>query len=366
MLTEEKEKLNRLSKEIYYSIDALDLYVLEKNIIDLDQEQQNPKNYNDFEKIKTLKKKISQLKKIVHPWLSLKNSLLDLKTLIEMAEEEESDQHDDEIKELLNQIEIEYNKLEIIRMFQDEADPLNCYLSIHSGAGGTEACDWVAMLYRMYCRWIEEKKFSYSVIEYLAGEEAGIKSVTLFIKGDFAYGLLKAEVGVHRLVRISPFDSNKRRHTSFASVSCTAEVAEDQDIEIKPNEVRIDTYRSSGAGGQHVNTTDSAVRLTHLATSISVTCQAERSQLQNKESAFKLLKAKLFEHYKEQEEEKLSLQQVSKKKIEWGSQIRSYVFHPYNMIKDHRTLHESSNIEAIMNGDIDPFINSFLKKGKTL
>jgi len=239
-------------------------------------------------------------------------------------------------------------------------DASNAYLSIHPGAGGTESQDWASMLLRMYMRWAERKGYDVEIVDYQEGEEAGIKSATIYIKGDFAYGYLKYERGVHRLVRISPFDANKRRHTSFASVNVLPEIEDDIDIEIKPEDLRIDTYRASGAGGQYVNKTESAVRITHLPTGIVVTCQTERSQLQNRETAMKMLKARLYQLELEKRRKQIEQIQGELKDISWGNQIRSYVFHPYTMVKDHRTDVETGNIEAVMDGDIDMFIEAEL------
>jgi peptide chain release factor 2 len=244
-------------------------------------------------------------------------------------------------------------------LLNDSKDVANCFLSINAGAGGTESQDWANMLLRMFIRFCERNKFNVSVIDYQPGEEAGIKSATLYIKGKNAYGLLKSEHGIHRLVRISPFDSNKRRHTSFAGVMITPETPELEDVQINPNDLRIDTYRSSGAGGQHVNKTESAVRITHIPTNIVVQCQNERSQIQNRETAMAMLKAKLAQKAREEQESSLNAG-VEKKKIEWGSQIRSYVLHPYKMIKDHRTDHESFQPDLVLDGDLMDFIETYL------
>jgi peptide chain release factor 2 len=233
-------------------------------------------------------------------------------------------------------------------------------LTIHSGAGGTESCDWCEMLLRMYCRWMDNKQYKYTIIDSLPGEGAGLKSVTLEVEGEYAYGHLKAETGVHRLVRISPFDANARRHTSFASVYVYPIIEDADDFELDEKDLRIDTYRASGAGGQYVNKTDSAVRITHIPTNIVVACQNERSQLKNRELAYKILKSRVKQFYKEQEEKKRQEKMAVKKKIEWGSQIRSYVLHPYNMVKDHRTNVETSNATAVLDGDIDMFIEAYL------
>jgi len=244
-------------------------------------------------------------------------------------------------------------------MGEDE-DPLSAILTIHPGAGGTESQDWASMLLRMYLRWAEEHGYAAETMDYQGGDEAGIKSVTVEISGEYAYGYLKSESGVHRLVRISPFDASSRRHTSFASVFVFPETDDDLSVEINPDDLKIDTFRASGAGGQHVNKTSSAVRITHIPSGIVVQCQSERSQFKNRESAMKVLRARLYQKAIEEEREKLAEVEAAKKKIEWGSQIRSYVFHPYNLVKDHRTGYETSNINAVMDGDIDPFIQAFL------
>lgn len=259
-----------------------------------------------------------------------------------------------------DELEKEVDRIEFIRKLSGEDDNAPAILTIHSGAGGTESCDWTDMLFRMYTRWMERRGFSYNVLDILPGEEAGLKSVTMEVNGEYAYGHLKAECGVHRLVRISPFDSNARRHTSFASVYAYPIAETVDDFEIDEEDIRIDTYRSSGAGGQHVNKTDSAVRMTHIPTNIVVACQNERSQIKNRAVALKLLKARVRQHYKEVEEKERQSKLAEKKKIEWGSQIRSYVLHPYNMVKDHRTDVETSNTQAVLDGDIDMFIEAYL------
>ncbi len=252
-------------------------------------------------------------------------------------------------------------QLEIQRLLSGGADSSNAILAVHSGAGGTESCDWTEMLLRMYRRWAEERGFVTELIDLLPGEEAGVKTATLILKGPYAYGYLQGEEGVHRLVRISPFDANKRRHTSFASVDVVPESTEDAPVEIKESDLRIDVYRSSGKGGQSVNTTDSAVRITHLPTGIVVQCQDERSQLQNKAKALHVLKARLAEQERRKREEAAARDYQSKQKIEWGSQIRSYVLHPYMMVKDHRTEHETGNAQAVLDGKLDPFIETYLR-----
>lgn len=265
-----------------------------------------------------------------------------------------------ELNQQAGQIIKKLEDFELRSFLGNEEDPLDAILSIHPGAGGTESQDWASMLLRMYLRWAETHGFQTEMMDYQSGDEAGIKSATLEIRGEFAYGYLRSESGVHRLVRISPFDANKRRHTSFASVFIYPEANEEINIEINPDDLKIDTYRASGAGGQHVNKTSSAVRITHMPTGIVVQCQSERSQHKNRESAMKVLKARLYQKALEEERAKMDEMSASKKKIEWGSQIRSYVFHPYNLVKDHRTEHETSNISNVMDGDLDEFIHAFL------
>ncbi len=252
-----------------------------------------------------------------------------------------------------------FDKAIVLELLSGEADRTGAFLTIHAGSGGTEACDWASMLFRMYCRWAERRGFKYEVVDLLEAE-GGIKSVTIEIDGSYAYGYLRGESGVHRLVRISPFDANARRHTSFASVAILPVIDDSIDVTVKPDEIRIDTYRAGGAGGQKVNKTDSAVRITHLATGIVVTCQNERSQYKNKDVAMAVLKSRLYEHYREEKEKENAKYQAEKKEIAWGSQIRSYVFQPYTMVKDHRTKFSVGNVQAVMDGDIDPFIENLL------
>lgn len=284
----------------------------------------------------------------------------DLDVLIELIQEGEDGELLTELDENIKQLQKSVSDLEIEGLLGEEDDPKDAILTIHPGAGGTEAQDWAEMLLRMYSRWLEKKDFDFHIMDLQDGEEAGIKSVTMEIKGDFAYGLLKAEVGVHRLVRISPFDASSRRHTSFASIFVYPEIDDNVEIEINPKDLRVDTYRASGAGGQHVNKTDSAVRITHIPTGIVVQCQTERSQHMNRESAMKILRARLYQKQKEEEAEKRSEIEKSKKDIAWGSQIRSYVFQPYSMVKDHRTNEETGNVQAVMDGELDDFIHAFL------
>lgn len=277
-----------------------------------------------------------------------------------MAVEENDDDTLGAIAASAEALEKEIARMEFVRKLSGEDDGADAIVTIHSGAGGTESCDWTEMLYRMYVRYMERKGYAYEVLELSPGDEAGLKSVTLEVKGDYAFGHLKAESGVHRLVRISPFDSNARRHTSFSSVYAYPIMDEIEEFELDEKEIRVDTYRSSGAGGQHINKTDSAVRMTHIPTGIVVACQNERSQLKNRAVALRLLKARVRQHFREIEERERESKQAEKKKIEWGSQIRSYVLHPYNMVKDHRTDAETSNTQAVLDGDIEMFIETFL------
>ncbi len=291
---------------------------------------------------------------------TLEKRLADIGAMLELASEEGGDAMEAELRAELSQLQEELAKAEISALLAGPHDLTNAIVSIHPGAGGVEAQDWAEMLMRMYLRWAEKSRYKTEILDYQAGEEAGVKGVTFTVNGEYAYGKMKAEAGVHRLVRISPFDANKRRHTSFASLYVYPEIEEDVDIQIDEKDLRIDTYRASSAGGQHVNKTDSAVRITHLPTGVVVQCQNERSQIKNKAVAMKVLKAKLFEMKKKEQEDKLDKIAGEKKDIAWGSQIRSYVFQPYQLVKDHRTGHEVGNVNAVMDGDLDQFIEAFL------
>lgn len=294
------------------------------------------------------------------PWELLRERVADAIALLELAEEADDQSQADEIAAELEAARAIFDRLEIKRLLSDEADGADAFVTIHSGAGGKEACDWVAMLYRMYTRWIERNGYRYQLLDMLEAE-GGIKSVTIQVEGDYAFGYLKAEAGVHRLVRISPFDSSGRRHTSFASVYVSPVIDDDIDVEITPEEIRVDTYRSSGAGGQHVNKTDSAVRITHLPTGLVVQCQNERSQHKNRATALSVLKSRLYEVYRRQREREQESKAIEKLDISWGNQIRSYVFQPYTMVKDLRTRVEIGNVKAVMDGDIGRFIEAYLK-----
>ena len=304
----------------------------------------------------------NQLRAWTVPFSELKSRFNDVKELLPEAHKENDESLIQELLQELGALEKGLTDLEVRKMLSGELDFKNCYLSINAGAGGTESCDWVAMLARMYQRWAAKRTWEIEIIDVLDGDVAGIKSITMKLTGDFAYGYGKAEKGVHRLVRISPFDSNAKRHTSFASVDVTPEVSDDIVIQIKPEDVRIDTYRASGAGGQHVNKTDSAVRLTHLPSGMVVSSQSQRSQVQNKETCFKMLRSKLYENEVIARENAIAALGGEKKDIAWGSQIRNYVFQPYTLVKDTRTKWESGNIQAVMDGEIDDFINAYLKE----
>ena len=306
---------------------------------------------------------MNEEKDIVKEFESIENMFFDEEVLIDfvsMGEEDFADELGEKHNKLMHMIDNFDTKM----LLDGEYDSNNAIVTIHSGAGGTEACDWADMLYRMYMRWFNTRGFKVTEMDYMAGDSVGIKSITLLVEGTRAYGYLKGEKGVHRLVRISPFDANKKRHTSFASVDIMPEVDDTVEITIDSGDLRIDTYRASGAGGQHVNMTDSAVRITHIPTGVVVTCQRERSQLSNRETAMKLLKSKLLELEMKKKEEELKKIQGEQSDIGWGNQIRSYVFQPYTMVKDHRTGVESGNIRAVMDGDIDDFINGYLRWSK--
>ena len=317
-----------------------------------------PDFWNDNSRASSILKKTASLEKEINLWKNLEQRHGDVEVLLEFAEAGESTV--EEVDQELSAYEKIVEDLELQLMLGDEQDMQDAIVTIHPGAGGTESQDWAEMLYRMYTRWFEKKKFKSALLDFQPGDEAGIKDVTLEVKGEFAYGLLKAEAGVHRLVRISPFDASNRRHTSFASVFVYPSADEEIEIEIDLGDLRIDTYRASGAGGQHVNKTDSAIRITHLPSGIVVQCQNERSQHKNKAQAMKVLKARLYQAKLEQEKEAAKELEDQKMDIGWGSQIRSYVFHPYNMVKDHRTKEETGNVQAVMDGDIDSFIRAFL------
>ncbi len=358
---EYKVKLQDLEPEILDLRDALGMDHLLMQIEELELKSAEPNFWDDIETSQKVLQKTSQLKNSTQRYEKLYLLFEDTQTMLEMAIEENDESLLEEIEENYHLLEEELQAQRLATLLTGEYDQNNAILTFHSGAGGTEAQDWVEMLYRMYTRWAERHGFSYQILDYLEGEEAGIKSASILISGLNAYGYLQSEAGVHRLVRISPFDSSGRRHTSFASLEVMPEVNDDIQIEVKDEDLRVDTYRASGAGGQHINKTDSAVRITHLPTGIVVACQNERSQHQNRDMAMKMLKSKLLEIKEREHLEKIEDIKGEQREIAWGSQIRSYVFMPYTLVKDHRTGFESGNVNAVMDGDLDGFINAYLK-----
>ena len=339
-----------------------DLDKRQEELTKLEERVAQPSFWDNQEEAQAVLKQLSQTKEFLQPWLDLSKKLEDLQVFVELAsEEEENGSYVEEIEADLADARKALDALELSTFLAGEHDRSNAILEINAGAGGTESCDWVGMLLRMYLRWAERRGFECEVIGSLEGDVAGYKSVTIIIRGLNAYGYLKAERGVHRLVRISPFDSNKRRHTSFASVDVVPEVTEAEELEINPDDLRIDTYRASSAGGQHVNKTDSAVRITHIPTGTVVSCQNERSQHRNRDMAMKVLKARLMELERRESEAKMAELRGVQRAIEWGNQIRSYVFQPYMLVKDHRTGAETGNVVAVMDGDIDLFIQAYLR-----
>lgn len=328
-------------------------------IADLEKETLDPDFWKNREKAENVSSRLKQQTRRLALWEELFKEFGELSDLMDLAVAEDEKSLEPEIRDLFSRLENRFEEARIVELLGGRYDGAAAYLTIHSGAGGTEACDWVSMLLRMYSRWAEAHSFKTTMLDILEAE-GGVKSVTLEVTGDYAYGFLKAETGIHRLVRISPFDANQRRHTSFASVFASPVIDEEIDIEIRPEDIRVDTYRAGGAGGQKVNKTDSAVRITHLATGIVVQCQNERSQFSNKATAMKVLKSRLYEYYEQQRDEEKKKIESEKKDISWGNQIRSYVFQPYNLVKDHRTKYETGNTQAVMDGKIDKFIEEYL------
>lgn len=338
-----------------------DLDVKKARIAELEAEMADPSFWDDQNKAQSVIQETNGIKEYVNGFETIEENLENLEVSYELVKEENDQELFADLDAELQQFITDVNQFELQLLLSEPYDANNAILELHPGAGGTESQDWASMLLRMYQRWAEERNFKVETLDYLPGDEAGLKSVTLIIKGHNAYGYLKAEKGVHRLVRISPFDSSGRRHTSFVSCDVTPEMSDDVDIDIRTEDIKVDTYRASGAGGQHVNTTDSAVRITHLPTNIIVTCQNERSQIKNREAAMKMLKSKLYQLEVEKQRQELDDIRGEQKEIGWGSQIRSYVFHPYSMVKDHRTDKETGNTQAVMDGDINPFIDAYLR-----
>ncbi|MCR4924018.1 MAG: peptide chain release factor 2 [Lachnospiraceae bacterium] len=349
-----KEPLSEISS-------SLRLEDKEKRVVELEREMEEPNFWDDSERSQKYMKELKSAKDVIETVKGLKQQYEDIETLLEMGYEEKDPELIPDIQKEFEDFKSVLENLRISTLLSGEYDKNNAILRLNAGAGGTESCDWAGMLYRMYTRWAEKKGFSVEVLDYLDGEEAGIKSVTFQVNGENAYGYLKSEKGVHRLVRISPFNAQGKRQTSFTSLDVMPEINEDLDVEINDDDIRIDTYRSSGAGGQHINKTSSAIRITHFPTGIVVQCQNERSQLQNKDKAMQMLKAKLYLLKQEENAEKLSDIRGEIKDIAWGNQIRSYVMQPYTMVKDHRTLAEVAQVDAVMDGYLDPFINAYLK-----
>lgn len=337
-----------------------DVAGVQAEIARLEKLSEEPGFWDDATEAQKTLKQISRLKSTIEPVVDLQHRVRDLKELAELVEDEESPEAD-EIRQELEDLERIYKQVELETVLSGEHDAANAIMEINAGAGGTEACDWVEMLLRMYLRWAERHGYRTEIVNSVPGEVAGLKNVTIFIEGRNAYGYLKNERGVHRLVRISPFDANRRRHTTFAAVDVIPEIEGNGEVQINPDELRIDTFRSSGAGGQHVNKTESAVRITHIPTGIVVTCQNERSQHKNRESAMKVLAAKLAELQRAQTEQRVAELRGDIRAIEWGNQMRSYIFQPYTLVKDHRTGHETGDVARVMDGDIDDFIEAALK-----
>lgn len=338
-----------------------DLQGLKDEMKELEKETVQDGFWNDAQTAKEHFEKFKYLKNKVEKFENINKDIKDINEMLELSEEELTD-YADEIISSISKIRKDVNNFKLESLLSGEYDKNNAIVSIHAGAGGTEAQDWASMLYRMYERWAKEEKFDMEILDENRDGEAGFKSITLMIKGMNAYGFLKSEKGIHRLVRISPFDASKRRHTSFAGVEVFPELTDDESIEINPKDLRIDTYRSTGAGGQHVNTTDSAVRIMHIPTGVTVQCQNERSQIKNRETAMKMLTAKLMQIADEEKREKIEDIQGKYSQIAWGQQIRSYVFHPYSMVKDHRTGCETGNVQKVLDGEIDEFIDAYLNQ----
>lgn len=356
-----KLRLESLAPKLKELEDALGLETARQEVIELDEKASQPEFWNDMANSQSVLQRTRQLKNKIEGFDKLKNSCNDTIDLIVMADEDGDESMIDEITSTVCEIEESYEKMNLTTLLRGDYDKNNAIMTLHAGAGGTEAMDWVSMLYRMYLKWADQHGFKAKVLDSLDGDEAGLKSATILFEGENAFGFLKSEVGVHRLVRVSPFDASGRRHTSFASAEVIPEVDDTIEVDIRPEDLRVDVYHSSGAGGQNVNKTSSAVRITHIPTGIVVACQTERSQTQNRATAMQMLKSKLIEIKEREHYDKIEDIKGVQKEIAWGSQIRSYVFMPYTLAKDHRTGFENGNINAVMDGDIDGFINAYLK-----
>ncbi|MCU0643652.1 MAG: peptide chain release factor 2 [bacterium] len=363
MIEEIKVALADLKRRIDELRGYLEIEKKSEEILRLEADTLKTDFWSDKDKAQEVMRDINVRKNSVELWQRLSKKATYIAEILDLSEAEDDQQFIKEVQSEIQSLSEQLDKIEFQKMLGDPDDHLSAILTIHPGAGGTESQDWAQMLLRMYLRWIERKGFKAEILDMQSGEEAGIKSATIEVTGEYAYGYLKADIGVHRLVRISPFDANSRRHTSFASVFVYPEIANDIEITVSPADIRVDTFRASGAGGQHVNKTSSAVRITHFPTGIVVQCQSERSQHMNRDNAMKILMSRLYQKKKEEEEKKLQELEKSKKDIAWGHQIRSYVFHPYNLVKDHRTKVETSNIQNVMDGDLDQFIQAFLMNG---
>lgn len=360
----QKELIKQTGETIQQFSDYWNLHNLQEDydrLQSLIERANDPKLWDDPEAAKSITQKRNDLQLKLDPWIELKKELTELPDLIELTIEELGESGLPGLNEDYEKLYAKFEDLQMLDALSGKDDNKPAFINIHPGAGGTESQDWADMLLRMYTRYCEKKGYRADLVDYQPGETAGIKNATLYVQGDHPFGYLKCESGVHRLVRISPFDSNKRRHTSFASVYVTPEIDDDIKIVVEEKDLRVDVYRSSGAGGQHINTTDSAVRMTHIPTGIVVSCQMERSQIKNRDTAMKMLKARLYELEKQKAEEENQKKAGEKRDISWGSQIRSYVFHPYNLVKDHRTDHETGNIQPVMDGDLHSFIIAYLK-----
>ena len=357
-----KQDLNAVRDMLREAGESLQIDHLREQLVEYNEDMGSAGFWDDTERAQKVSAKASSVERRIKHYESLISRADDIEVLMELAEESDDESMVDEIKGEFEALKADLETLRLQTLLTGEYDNCNCILSLHAGAGGTEAQDWTQMLYRMYTRFAERMGFTVKLLDLLDGDEAGIKSVTFEVSGDYAYGYLKSERGVHRLVRISPFDANARRHTSFASLDVAPIIEDNGAMEIRTEDLRIDTYRASGAGGQHVNRTDSAVRITHLPTGIVVQCQNERSQVQNKEMCFIWLRARLAELKEQQRQEQMGEIKGELKKIEWGSQIRSYVFQPYTMVKDHRTGYEMGDVSAVMDGKLEDFVTAYLQK----